>query len=150
MTNEQPKNNNPQLEIQRIYVKDISLETPSAPAIFKEACQPNIGLNLQVQINSIDATVYEVILIVTVNAKEKERNIFLVEVHQAGIFFVSGFEKDQQDHILNVYIPSILFPYARETVSDVVSRASFPQLLLAPVNFEAMYAQQKDKPTIIQ
>lgn len=134
---------NPQLEIQRIYVKDISLESPNAPHVFTETCQPDITMELDIQKNPLSDQLYEITLVVTVRAKTQEKSIFLVEVHQAGIFRLLGFEAAPLEHLLNVYLPSILFPYAREVVSDLVTRASFPQLILAPVNFDALYAQKK-------
>lgn len=140
---EQAQNAGPRLEIQRIYVKDISLETPSTPAIFKESCQPNISMDLDIQQNKIEEALYEIVVTVTVSAKAQEKDIFLAEVRQAGIFHLAGFDGPQLEHVLNAYLPSLLFPYAREVVSDLVTRASFPQLILAPVNFDLLYAQKK-------
>lgn len=140
---DQVQNQNLRLEIQRVYVKDISLESPGSPAVFKETTQPDISLDMEIQKNTLEEKLYEVILKVTVSAKSKEKTIFLAEVHQAGIFYLEGFGQDQLDHVLNAYLPSVLFPYAREVVSDLVNRASFPQLILAPVNFDAMYLQRK-------
>ncbi len=132
------------LEIQRIYTKDISLETPNTPQIFRENLQPEVGVDLDVANSILESNAHEVVLSVTVTAKLKDKVIFLVEVKQAGIFQIAGFEKEQLDQLLGAYCPNILFPYARETVSDLIARASFPQLNLAPINFEAIYAQKKE------
>jgi preprotein translocase subunit SecB len=141
--NEQTQNTSPHLEIQRIYVKDISLETPGAPDIFRESSQPAISMDLDIAQNKIADRLYEIVLTITVSAKAQDRDIFLVEVRQAGIFQLTGFNEAQLESVLNAYLPSLLFPYAREVVSDLVTRASFPQLILAPVNFDLLYAQKK-------
>jgi preprotein translocase subunit SecB len=134
-----------QLEIQRIYVKDLSLETPNTPKIFKEEWRPEVSIDLDVQHSKIEDKIFEVTLSVTVTAKMKEETAFLVEVKQAGIFYIDGFSEEQKDHLLNAYCPNVLFPYARECVSDFVTRASFPPLNLAPVSFEALYMQQQEE-----
>ena len=133
----------PELEIQRIYLKDASLETPGVPAVFVQSWEPEVNVDLDVKNNELDHTTYEVILTVTVHAKMQDKSVFLVEVKQAGIFHVAGFEDAQKDHLLAAYFPTVLFPYAREAISDLVVKASFPQLNLAPVNFDALYMQQQ-------
>lgn len=135
----------PELEIQRIYLKDVSLETPATPAVFAENWEPEVSVDLDVKNQAIDKTVYEVILSVTVHAKMKDKTVFLVEVHQAGIFHIDGFNEEQTGHLLAAYFPTVLFPYAREAISDIVMKASFPQLNLAPVNFDAIYMQQQEE-----
>ena len=133
------------LDIQRIYIKDVSLETPAVPEIFnKENWQPEANIEIEVKNKNLEQDVYEVILIVTVTAKIEEKTVFLIEAHQAGIFAIAGFEEEQLDHILGAYCPTVLFPYVRETISDLVSRASFPQLNLTHVNFDALYFQEKE------
>ena len=132
-----------QLEIQRVYVKDLSLESPSSPEIFREEWRPEIAVDLDVKNKQLEENVYEVILSVTATVKMGEKTAFLAEVKQAGIFFMAGFDANQADQILNAYCPSVLFPYAREVISDVSVRASFPPLNLAPVNFDVLYMQQQ-------
>ncbi|WP_339050393.1 protein-export chaperone SecB [Rickettsiella endosymbiont of Xylota segnis] len=132
----------PEFIIQRVYVKDLSLETPHSPQAFQEEWQPE--LNLQFTMNTSDngADNHEVVLQITVTAKSKDKTLFLVEVKQAGLFTLKGFTEEQNHQVMSITCPTILFPYAREAVSDLVGRAGFPPLYLAPVNFEALYAQQ--------
>lgn len=134
----------PTLDIQRIYLKDASLESPAAPDCFTKDWNPEVNIDLDVKDREIGKNLYEVVLSITVHAKEKDQPIFLVEVHQAGIFHLEGFPDEHKDHILGSYFPSVLFPYAREAVSDLVGKASFPQLNLAPVNFDAIYMQKNE------
>lgn len=130
-----------QFAIQRIYIKDVSFETPNSPELFTQQWKSEVNLELNTNVNRLDNGVYEVVLQVTVTSKAGEKTAFLVEVQQAGIFTASGFSDPELGHMLNSYCPNILFPYAREVISDLVTKGSFPQLLLAPVNFDALYAQ---------
>lgn len=130
-----------QFVIQRIYVKDLSFEAPNSPAIFTEQVKSEINLELNTNINRLDDTTFEVVLQITVTSTAGDKTAFLIEVQQAGIFTIAGFNDADLSHMLNSYCGNLLFPYAREVVSDVVTRGSFPQLLLAPVNFDALYAQ---------
>jgi preprotein translocase subunit SecB len=139
----QQSNIQQQLEIQRIYVKDLSLETPMAPNIFKEEWRPEVAIDLDVKNKQLDENLHEVVLKITVTVKIGEKVALLAEIDQAGIFFISGFDSKQLEHLLNAYCPTVLFPYAREGISDMTTRASFPQLNLAPVNFDALYIQQQ-------
>ena len=132
-----------QFLVQRIYTKDISFEAPNSPSVFSENWQPEINIGLGTEIKKVAEEVYELVLRVNVEAKHEEKTVFLVEVHQAGLFTVQGFSAEETDAVLGVAAPNVLFPYAREAVSDLVSRGSFPQFVLQPVNFEAMYAQQR-------
>ncbi|MEK6731166.1 MAG: protein-export chaperone SecB [Pseudomonadota bacterium] len=132
-----------ELQIQRIYTKDISFEVPGSPEVFRQNWQPEVSIDLSVNNTKLDEQLYECVLALTVSAKMKEKTIFLAEVEQAGLFLLDGFDKEQLEHILGAFCPNILFPYVREVVSDLVIRGSFPQLNLAPVNFEALYMQQK-------
>jgi preprotein translocase subunit SecB len=125
--------------IQKIYIKDISYEAPHTPETFRVEWRPNIDVQLNSDAKGIAENLYEVVLRITVTAKVGENTAFLVEVHQAGIFGVAGFPPDNLKAILGSYCPNVLFPYAREAISDFVSRGGFPQLLLAPVNFDALY-----------
>jgi preprotein translocase subunit SecB len=135
----------PQFMIQRVYVKDLSFETPNTPDIFREEWEPKLNLDLNTSHKKLEDNVYEVVLDVTATVNNKENVAFLAEVKQAGIFTIEGAPTDQLDHLLGSFCPNILFPYAREAVSDMVIKASFPQLVLAPVNFDALYMQQQEQ-----
>lgn len=132
----------PIFSIEKIYAKDISLEIPNAPQAFLERESPGIEMQLQTEAANIDDGLYEVVVTVTVTAKLAEKTMFLVEVAQAGIFQLRNLPTDNIEPILAVACPNIVFPYLRETVSDLITRAGFPPVLLAPINFEAMYAQR--------
>ena len=134
-----------QFAIQRIYVKDISYESPNAPAIFRKEWQPAIQLDLDTRSEKLEENAFEVILSLTVTARVDEEVAFLCEVQQAGIFSVPTLEDAQLAHMLASFCPNILFPYAREAVSSLVNRGTFPQLNLAPVNFDALFAQYIQK-----
>jgi preprotein translocase subunit SecB len=140
VSEEQPQR---QFGVQRVYIKDISFEAPHSPAIFQEQWKPEIDVGLGTSATRLGEDIYEVGLKVTVEAKHGDRNVFMVEVHQAGVFTVQGFADRERDAVLGIAAPNLLFPYLRETVSDLVTRGSFPQFLLQPVNFEALYAQQQ-------
>lgn len=137
--------NNAQFMIQRIYIKNLSFETNNTPAIFQQAWEPELSLDLNTSNTTLDTGVFEVVLTVTATVKNKNTTAFLVEVQQAGIFSITAPAPEQLDHLLGSFCPNILFPYAREAISNEVSRASFPQLVLAPINFDALYFQQKEK-----
>ena len=132
----------PQFALKRVYLKDASLETPAAPGIFTKAWQPEVNLDINTAHNVLDDSHYEVVLTLTVTVKSGEETAFIVEIQQAGIFLLSGLEEAQQHHTLGAFCPNVLFPYAREAVDNLVTKASFPALMLAPVNFDALYAQQ--------
>jgi preprotein translocase subunit SecB len=131
-----------QFSIQKIYTKDLSFETPSSPKIFTEKWEPTVDLNLSSQIQALESSLFEVALTITITVKSIDTIAYLVEVSQAGIFTLSGFTEEEMGPMLGSFCPNILFPYAREAVSDLVAKGGFPQLLLAPVNFDALYAQQ--------
>ena len=136
----------PQFAIQRVYTKDVSFETPNSPAIFQAEWQPEVKLDLDTRSNKLADDTFEVILALTVTAEVEGKTAFLAEVQQAGIFTIGNVEEAQLAHTIGAFCPSTLFPYARETVASLVNRGSFPQLNLAPVNFEALFAsymQQK-------
>lgn len=131
-----------ELSIQKIYIEDVSVESPATPAVFKEQWQPDANIELNTQSDKLEAeNTYKVTLTLTVTAKSNDKTAFLIEVKQAGIFGISGFEEAQLGHVLGSYCPSTLFPYAREAVSNLVTRAGFPDLQLAPINFDALYMQ---------
>ncbi len=136
-----------QFSIQNLYVKDISFETPNSPQIFMEDWKPKMEYEISNDVKNLDENVFEVVLNITVTVKAEEKTAFLVEVHQAGIFVVNGFAEDQLKYMLNTYCPTILYPYAREMISNLVTRGGFQPLLLAPINFEALYAEQQQQQT---
>jgi preprotein translocase subunit SecB len=127
---------------EKIYVKDLSLEVPGAPKVFLERDTPKVDVSLSTQASSVDDAHYDVVLSVTVTATLNDKTVFLVEAHQAGIFQVRNLPKESVDPVLSITCPNILFPYARETISDAITRAGFPPFLLAPVNFELLYQQR--------
>lgn len=136
-----------QFSLQRVYVKDISFESPNAPSVFQQPFKPKVGLDLNTTSQSVGEDLYEVVVKVTAQVSNNEdgATAFLVEVEQAGLFRISGIVGDQLDHTLGAFCPNVLFPYARECIDSLVGRGSFPPLMLAPVNFEAMYAQKKQR-----
>ena len=151
---EQPtESNDTQFMIQRLYVKNLSFETSNTPAVFQQKWEPELNIDLNTKHTLLENNVHEVILTVTATVKNNQTTAFLVEVQQAGIFTIQGPNDDQLDHLLNSFCPSLLFPYAREAITSEVVRGSFPQLVLAPINFDALYMQQlqdrqqKDKAT---
>lgn len=131
-------NDKNQFLIQRIYVKDASLESPQTPEIFLQPWAPEINLQIDPQYQVMNQDQYEVILQVVVTARDKDKTLFLVEVKQAGIFTIKNFTDFDLEQILTVTCPMILFPYAREVVSDLISRATFPPFYLPPVDFQAL------------
>ena len=135
--------NAPVFTIERIYVKDLSLEIPNAPQIFLEREAPQVDIQLHHNSSQIEDGVYQTVLTVTVTAKIGEKTMFLVEVAEAGIFIARNIPASELDAVLGIACPNILFPYVREVVSDVVTRAGFPPVVLNPVNFEAIYQQQR-------
>lgn len=131
--------------IEKIYVKDASLEIPHAPQIFTERTQPQIGIELSNFAQQIEENIFEVAIKVTVTSKIEDKTVYLVEVTQAGIFQISGVPEENMELIVGITCPNILFPYAREAVSNLVVRAGFQPVLLNPINFEALFAQQKQQ-----
>jgi preprotein translocase subunit SecB len=131
-----------QFAMQRIYSKDVSFESPATPNVFKKPWQPKINVDLNTRSNPVDAEGnFEVVLSITLTAKMEEETAFLVEVQQAGIFFIKGFTDDQLRRVLGTAAPNILFPYARETIDALVVKGGFPAIMLAPVNFDALFEQ---------
>lgn len=135
--------NQPVFSIEKLYVKDISLEIPNAPQVFLEREAPQVDIQLHHESNPVEDGVYQTLLTVTVTAKVKDKTMFLVEVGQAGIFVIRNIPAADLEPILGIACPNILYPYVREVVSDVVSRAGFPPVVLTPVNFEALFQAQK-------
>jgi preprotein translocase subunit SecB len=130
-----------QFAIQKIYTKDISFETPNAPKIFTQKWEPALDLNLGTHVQPIENSMYEVSLTLTVTVKIADSTAYLVEVNQSGIFSIAGFTEQEMGPMLGSFCPNVLFPYAREVISDLVNKGGFPQLILAPVNFDALYMQ---------
>jgi preprotein translocase subunit SecB len=128
---------------QKIYIKDLSFETPHSPEIFTEEWKPAVNMNLGSEARPLGEKLYEVVLTVTVTVTMEEKTAYLVEAHQAGIFHIDGFPEEVVGRMVATVCPNILFPFAREHVADLITRGGFPQLLLAPVNFEALYQQQQ-------
>jgi preprotein translocase subunit SecB len=131
--------------IQKIYTKDVSFESPNSPDIFREEWKPQLDLQLGNEYRRIDEENHEIILSVTVTAKVGDKTAFLVEVKQAGIFSLTGYSDEEMGPLVGSYCPNTLFPFVREVVSDVVTKGGFPQLVLSPVNFDAMYMHQKEQ-----
>lgn len=133
---------NSRFNVQKLYLKDVSFESPSAPAVFSDGGQPELKMNLQQRVQSAGDDLYEVVLTVTVTCKIGDKTAYLAEVQQAGLFGLSGFEQDQLQATLGAYCPTILFPYARQQISELVAHGGFQPLLLQPVNFDQLYAEQ--------
>lgn len=132
--------NQPQFVLQRIYLKDLSFESPNSPATFQQDWAPKVQFDLNSNSQQVADNLYEVVVSLTVTVTNDEKTAFLVEIQQAGLFFIQGLEDAQLHHTLGAFCPNVLFPYAREAVDNIVTRGSFPALMLAPVNFDALYA----------
>jgi len=137
--------NQPTFQIEKIYVKDLSLEIPSAPQVFLQTDSPQLEVQINNEATQFADSLFEVRVTVTVTARLEERTIFLAEATQAGIFTVRGVPKDELDPLLGIGCPTIIYPYARETISDLVTRGGFPPVLLAPVSFETIYARRQQE-----
>jgi len=142
MAEEQPKS---RFGIQRLFTRNTSFESPNAPQIFREQWKPQVKVDLNNHSSKLSDDTYEVVIRVTVTATLEGKTAFLAEVEQGCIATIAGFEEKALDQMLGAYIPSLLFPYARETVDGMVVKGSFPPVMLAPVNFDAMYQQKKQK-----
>jgi preprotein translocase subunit SecB len=141
----QPASNEPRFGVQRIYLKDISFESPDTPECFRRPYAPSVNFNLNTRSRKLEAEIFEVVLRLTAEVKQDEKTVFLVEVQQAGIFEIAGIEGEQLEQVLAIACPGILFPYGREAVDSLVIKGSFPALMLAPINFEAVYHQAKQQ-----
>ncbi|MCG7925255.1 MAG: protein-export chaperone SecB [Candidatus Thiodiazotropha taylori] len=136
---------NREFAVQRIYTKDISFETPNSPTVFQQEWKPETGVNLNTEVNKLTDDVFEVTLTVTVTTKLGEQTAYLAEVKQAGIFTAKGFPEQEMGPLLGAFCPNQLFPYVREVVSDLITKGSFPQMVLQPVNFDMIYAQHQQE-----
>lgn len=140
-----PAQEGPQFSLQRVYVRDLSFEAPKSPEIFRQDWKPGISLDINTRHQALDNGFYEVVLTLSVTAHNAEEVAFIVEVQQAGIFLVKGLDAPALEHTLGAFCPSLLFPYAREALDNLVTRGTFPALMLAPVNFDALYAQELER-----
>lgn len=131
-----------QFNIRKIYLKDISFESPQAPGVFQQTTTPQIDINLATDSQQVEEGNYEVTIKITISAKGEEKPLFLVELEQAGIFQIEGVEAEQLKFALAVTCPNILFPYARQVISDMTVSGGFPPLVMSPVNFELLYRQK--------
>jgi len=143
----EPKTDAPKREfaLQRIYTKDVSFETPNVPGIFQQEWKPETKVNLNTEVKKLGDAVYEVCLSVTVTTQLGEQTAYLAEVKQAGVFTVNGFPEPEMGPLLGSFCPNQLFPYVREVLSDLIMKGSFPQLVLQPVNFDALYMQHQQE-----
>lgn len=142
---EEAQTQQPGFSIEKIYVKDVSLEIPNAPQIFTDRTQPQVGIELSNFAQQLEENVFEVAIKVTVTSKIADKTVFLVEVTQAGIFQIRNVPAENIEMIMGITCPNILFPYARESVSDLIVRAGFQPVILNPINFEALFEQQKQR-----
>ena len=143
MTEENQQAAEQQFAIQKIYLKDVSFESPNAPAVFADGeWKPEVNVQLNSSNQVVAQDVYEVVLNITITAKQNKKTAFLVEVKQAGLFTLAGFPKENIEGMLGAYCPETLFPFAREAVADFVNKGGFPPLILTPINFNALYTQQ--------
>jgi preprotein translocase subunit SecB len=131
-----------QFTLRSVYVKDLSFESPNAPEIFRGEWKPETGLHLDIKVTPLAEDTHEITLTVTVNTKVADKTAYLIEVQQAGIVSTSGFQPQEQGPLFYVYCPSILFPYARQAVTDLVTKGGFPSLVLQHINFDSIYAQK--------
>ncbi len=135
-----------QISIQKIYLKDFSFESPNSPTVFTSGdWSPKTNLNLRSSHNQGDNDQSEVVLTITVEAKHEDKTLFLVELHQAGLFQISGYDEDEFGMVVGSFCPNILFPYARESISAVITKGGFPEFVLQPINFDALYAQSQQQ-----
>jgi preprotein translocase subunit SecB len=152
MTDETNGADEKRISIAKIYLKDFSFESPQAPEVFKSGeWSPKTDLNLRSSHTVVDGNHHEVVLTITVDAKEGDKTVFLIELHQAGLFEVAGYVDEELNAIIGSFCPNILFPYARESIAGIIQKGGFPEFVLQPINFDALYArareQQADKPS---
>ena len=141
LANANAEANQAQFTVQKIYLKDVSFEAPNTPHVFNDPGQPQLNLNLSQKITKLDEDVYEVVLGITLTCSIEERTVYLAEIAQAGIFGLGGFDERTLDLMLGTYCPNVLFPYARQAISDLVTSGGFPPFYLQPINFDALYSE---------
>lgn len=148
MADEAGNENKKHISITKVYVKDFSFESPKAPAIFRTSeWKPQTDLNLRSSHTAVDGedTLHEVVLTITVDAKQDDATLFLVEVQQAGLFQIGGYDEEEFGAIIGSFCPNVLFPYARETIASIVQKGGFPEFVLQPINFDALYMQSRQQ-----
>jgi preprotein translocase subunit SecB len=149
MADEQPQTAaQKQLVLQKIYVKDLSFESPKAPGVFATNISPQTQLNIRTGTQEVGPNMTEITLTLTVEAKDNDATLFLIEVAQAGVFTLQGYTPEERSMLVGSFCPNTLYPFAREAIADIVGKGGFPQLLLQPINFDALYAQaMRDRAT---
>jgi preprotein translocase subunit SecB len=130
-----------QFTVEKIYVKDVSFEAPNSPMVFNEQAQPQLNMNMNQKVGKLADNVFEVVLGITLTCQIQDKTVYLAEVQQAGIFGMNGFDERTLDLMLGTHCPNMLFPYARQTVSDLIQAGGFPPFYLQPINFDALYAE---------
>ena len=145
-----PEQNAQELVLQNIYVKDASFEAPAGPNIQATEWNPQFNLNMNTTASTMAETVHEVVLTITLEAKVADKVAYLVEVKQGGLFLIRGYTEDDTRRVVGAFCPGVLFPYARQAVSDLILRGGFPPFLLPPVNFDALFQQSLDQSTAQQ
>lgn len=145
MTENESNNPERRFQLQKIYLRDVSFESPEAPAVFRGKWQPEVNVNITNRTRRIQDFSYEVVLKLTVEARQEGKTAFLAELEQAGLFHIEGFGEEEADRILGIICPDNLFPFAREEINNLVSKGGFPQLLLQPINFEQLYRHQQSR-----
>ncbi len=146
MTDEKVNEQGKRLSVAKIYIKDFSFESPQSPKVFHSGeWSPKTSLNLRSSHTALDNDLHEVVLTITVDAKEGDNTVFLVELHQAGLFEAVGYAEEELGAILGSYCPNLLFPYARESIAGIVQKGGFPEFILQPINFDALYAQSLEQ-----
>lgn len=136
-----PQQTGPQFTVEKIYVKDVSFEAPGAPQVFNDDGQPQLQMNLNQRVQRLNEAAFEVVLGVTLTCTVSEKTAYLAEVQQAGVFGLAGFDEGTLDAMLGTHCPNVLYPYARQTISELIQAGGFPPFLLQPINFEALYAE---------
>ena len=136
-----PSTPSKQLMLQKIYVKDLSFESPRSPDVFSKDAAPQTQLNIRSNATEVAPDMQEVTLTLTIEAKDQDKTLFLIELVQAGLFLIKGYSDEERHMLTGSYCPGSLYPFAREAIADIVTRGGFPQLLLQPINFDALYAQ---------
>jgi len=143
---EQEQATDKQLAINKIYIKDFSFESPQTPLVFKSGeWKPKTNLNLRSAHTQVEDDIHEVILTITVEAKDEDKTLFLVELQQAGLFEIAGYEGEELATIVGTFCPNLLFPYAREAIAATIQKGGFPEFVLQPINFDALYMQSKQQ-----
>lgn len=137
----QEDNTGPQFSVEKIYVKDVSFEAPNAPQVFNEQAQPQLQMNLNQRVQRLNDNAFEVVLGVTLTCTVNDKTAYLAEVQQAGVFGLSGFDDNTLDAMLGTQCPTVLYPYVRQAIGDLIQAGGFPPFLLQPINFEALYAE---------